>query len=162
MQHGVAGLSWCDLGCRPLTHYPPSTQVGTVAGISDDINEMRVGRDDFMAALEEVHASFGVSEEELGAVVQNGIIHFGGDVEVSFTRFVQSHQCVLFQGDPSKLTSHSSTHFQTILRDGNLFVEQVRNSQRTPLVSVLLHGEIRCSPELFDILAMNTFAYLHP
>lgn len=29
---------------------------------------------------------------------------------------------------------------QSILRDGKLFVEQVRTSQRTPLVSVLLHG----------------------
>lgn len=29
---------------------------------------------------------------------------------------------------------------QTILRDGKLLVEQVRVSQRTPLVSVLIHG----------------------
>lgn len=30
---------------------------------------------------------------------------------------------------------------QTILRDGQLFVEQVRTSTRTPLVSLLFHGE---------------------
>lgn len=29
---------------------------------------------------------------------------------------------------------------QRILGDGQLFIEQVRNSKRTPLVSVLLHG----------------------
>jgi vesicle-fusing ATPase len=29
-----------------------------------------------------------------------------------------------------------------ILEDGRLFVEQVRNSKRTPLVSVLLHGNL--------------------
>ncbi|KAI5455049.1 transport between ER and Golgi ATPase protein [Naganishia albida] len=84
-------------------------KVGTMAGISDDINNMKVSRDDFMHALDEVHPAFGVSEEELQQVVQNGIIHFNNDIE-------------------------------NILRDGSLYVEQVRNSTRTPLVSVLLHG----------------------
>lgn len=32
---------------------------------------------------------------------------------------------------------------QTILKDGKLLVEQVRQSQRTPLVSVLIHGTFR-------------------
>jgi hypothetical protein len=58
-------------------------KVGTMAGISDDINDMKVSRDDFMHALEEVHPAFGVSEEELQQVVQNGIIHFNNDIEVS-------------------------------------------------------------------------------
>lgn len=84
-------------------------KVGSMAGVSEDINNMQITREDFMHALDEVHAAFGVSEEELQTVVQNGIIHYSPDVE-------------------------------TILRDGNLLVEQVRNSQRTPLVSALLHG----------------------
>ncbi|KAJ9118952.1 hypothetical protein QFC24_005918 [Naganishia onofrii] len=84
-------------------------KVGTMAGISDDINSMKVSREDFMHALDEVHPAFGVSEEELQQVVQNGIIHFSNVIE-------------------------------NILRDGSLYVEQVRNSTRTPLVSVLLHG----------------------
>lgn len=71
---------------------------------------MQVSHQDFLMALNEVTPAFGVSEEELSAVVQNGIIHFSSDVENN-------------------------------LRDGGLFVEQVRNSSRTPLVSVLLHGE---------------------
>lgn len=54
-----------------------------MAGISDDINNMKVSRDDFMHALDEVHPAFGVSEEELQQVVQNGIIHFNNDIEVS-------------------------------------------------------------------------------
>jgi len=62
-----------------------------------------------MNALEEVHPAFGVSEEELQQVIQNGIIHFDSIVD-------------------------------EILRSGQLFVEQVRSSTRTPLVSVLLHG----------------------
>lgn len=53
-----------------------------MAGISDDINDMKVSRADFMHALDEVHPAFGVSEEELQQVVQNGIIHFNNDIEV--------------------------------------------------------------------------------
>ncbi|BGP29749.1 transport between ER and Golgi ATPase protein [Rhodotorula toruloides] len=84
-------------------------KVGTLAALSDDIDQMQVVREDFMNALDEVQPAFGVNEEELQAVVQNGIIHF-------------------------------DEHVHSILRDGKLFVDQVRTSQRTPLVSVLLHG----------------------
>ncbi|TRM67910.1 P-loop containing nucleoside triphosphate hydrolase protein [Schizophyllum amplum] len=84
-------------------------KVGTVAGISDDVENLRVNRGDFMQALEEVHPAFGVSEEELAQVIQNGIIHY-------------------------------DTVVDDLLRTGQLFVEQVRTSTRTPLVSILLHG----------------------
>ncbi|BGP18763.1 hypothetical protein JCM10213_004278 [Rhodosporidiobolus nylandii] len=84
-------------------------KVGTLAALSDDIDRMQVCREDFLNALDEVQPAFGVNEEELQAVVQNGIIHF-------------------------------DEHIHSILRDGKLFVEQVRTSERTPLVSVLLHG----------------------
>jgi len=84
-------------------------KVGTVAGISDDIENIKITRADFMNALEEVHAAFGVSEEELQQVVENGIIHFSPEID-------------------------------SILNDGKLFVQQVKKSERTPLVSVLVHG----------------------
>jgi len=84
-------------------------KVGTMAGISDDVENLRVNRDDFLHALDEVHPAFGVSEEELEQVIQNGIIHF----------------------DPA---------VDDLLQSGQLFVEQVRSSTRTPLVSILLHG----------------------
>ncbi|KAF9076917.1 vesicular-fusion protein SEC18 [Rhodocollybia butyracea] len=84
-------------------------KVGTMAGISDDVENLRVNRRDFECALEEVKPAFGVSEEELEAVIQNGIIHFDGIID-------------------------------DILRSGQLFVDQVRSSTRTPLVSILLHG----------------------
>jgi len=58
-------------------------KVGTVAGISDDVDNLKVNMNDFMNALEEVHPAFGVSEEELDQVVQNGIIHFDNSVDVS-------------------------------------------------------------------------------
>jgi len=57
-------------------------KVGTVAGIGDDIENLRVNRSDFLNALDEVHPAFGVSEEELQQVVQNGIIHYDANVNV--------------------------------------------------------------------------------
>lgn len=58
-------------------------KVGTLAAISDDIDQMQVVREDFMNALDEVQPAFGVNEEELQQVVQNGIIHFDSHVHVS-------------------------------------------------------------------------------
>ncbi|TPX30795.1 hypothetical protein SmJEL517_g05720 [Synchytrium microbalum] len=84
-------------------------KVGTLATVSNDYEHMKISREDFMSALEEVHPAFGVSESELQTCVTNGIIKFRVDIE-------------------------------RILGDGKLFVEQVRNSSRTPLVSVLIHG----------------------
>ncbi|KAI9807737.1 MAG: transport between ER and Golgi ATPase protein [Phylliscum demangeonii] len=84
-------------------------KVGTVAGISDDIVNMKVNRDDFGRALDEVKPAFGVSEEELATCVRGGIIHFSG-------------------------------YIRDILDEGRLFVQQVRRSDSTPVVSVLLHG----------------------
>lgn len=54
-----------------------------MAGIADDIENLLVNRTDFMQALDEVHPAFGVSEEELQQVVQNGIIHYDRVVDVS-------------------------------------------------------------------------------
>jgi vesicle-fusing ATPase len=56
-------------------------KVGTVAGVSDDIENMKVNRADFMNALDEVKAAFGVSEEELETAMKNGIIHFSPYIE---------------------------------------------------------------------------------
>ena len=84
-------------------------KVGTVAGVSDDIENMKVNRADFMNALEEVKPAFGVSEEELATAVRGGILRF-------------------------------SPYIDNILQDGQLFVNQVRESASEPLLSVLLHG----------------------
>jgi vesicle-fusing ATPase len=100
-------------------------KVGTTAGISNDVENLRVNRNDFMLALEEVHPAFGVSEEELQGLVQNGIIHYDESVEVRVS--------------PGTLPI-SDNLGQSILQNARLLVEQVRTSTRTPLVSVLLHG----------------------
>ncbi|KIJ56942.1 hypothetical protein M422DRAFT_198294 [Sphaerobolus stellatus SS14] len=84
-------------------------KIGTLAGVSEDVSNLRVKMEDFNNALSEVQPAFGVSEDEINAVVQNGIYHY-------------------------------SEAIQSILHDGALFVEQVRASQRTPRVTILLHG----------------------
>lgn len=56
-------------------------KVGTLAGVADDIDQMKVSRDDFLSALEEVRPAFGVSDEELEQCIQNGIIHYHERVE---------------------------------------------------------------------------------
>ncbi|KND03204.1 AAA family ATPase SEC18 [Spizellomyces punctatus DAOM BR117] len=84
-------------------------KIGATAAVNPDYDKMKVARDDFLLALDEVHPSFGVSETELKQCVTNGIFKFGN-------------------------------HVERILSDGQLFIGQVRNSKRTPLVSVLLHG----------------------
>lgn len=84
-------------------------KVGTLAGISDDVENLRVNRDDFMRALDEIKPAYGVSEEDITDIVKNGIITFDLDI-------------------------------QDILQKGKLFANQVARSDRTPRVSVLLHG----------------------
>jgi vesicle-fusing ATPase len=54
-----------------------------MAGISDDVEKLRVNRNDFMNAFDEVQPAFGVSEEELQRVIQNGIVHFAPHIDVS-------------------------------------------------------------------------------
>ncbi|KAG9324920.1 hypothetical protein KVV02_008482 [Mortierella alpina] len=84
-------------------------KVGTLAGTTGDLENMKIQRADFMGALNEVHAAFGSSDEEFDSCITNGIIHFSAQIE-------------------------------KILREGTLRVEQVQHSERTPLVSLLLHG----------------------
>ncbi|QSL66514.1 hypothetical protein MERGE_000894 [Pneumocystis wakefieldiae] len=84
-------------------------KVGTVAGVSEDVENLKVNRMDFINALKEVKPAFGVNEEELEQSIRNGIIKF-------------------------------SSYIEDILNEGRLFVEQVRKSERTPLISLLLHG----------------------
>ena len=54
---------------------------GTVAALSDDINEMQIHMDDFRRAVGEVHPLFGVSEEDLERSVEGGIIPFSPHIE---------------------------------------------------------------------------------
>ncbi|EME81148.1 uncharacterized protein MYCFIDRAFT_49254 [Pseudocercospora fijiensis CIRAD86] len=54
---------------------------GTVAALSDDINEMQIHMQDFLNALEEVKPLFGVSEDVLADCVEGEIIPYGPQVD---------------------------------------------------------------------------------
>lgn len=56
-------------------------KVGTMAGVSDDVVNMKVKREDFMHALDEVKPAFGVSEEELQNCLHGGIIHYSSYIK---------------------------------------------------------------------------------
>lgn len=83
-----------------------------MAGISDDVENLRVNRGDFMNALEEVHPAFGVSEEELLQVIQNGIIRFDKSVDVSSTFFTSS--------PPTYMNTGTPPHRRTLCRTSSL------------------------------------------
>lgn len=81
-----------------------------MAGISEDVENLRVNMDDFMNALDEVHPAYGVSEEELAQVVQNGIIHYDPIVNVGCFVLVEQDNwsltlftCII--GTPSQRTA---------------------------------------------------------
>lgn len=84
-------------------------KVGTMAGISDDVVNMKVKREDFFHALDEVKPLFGAAEEELEARVEGGIFHF-------------------------------SEYIESIMNSGRRYINQVKTSDKSPLVSVLFHG----------------------
>jgi len=87
-----------------------------MAGISDDVENLRVNRGDFINALEEVHPAFGVSEEELQQVIQNGIIHYNDNVKASnsIILFFSLIPNMLPTGAPSywSIIRGTSSHFK--------------------------------------------------
>lgn len=74
-----------------------------------DLAQLRVTREDFLNALEEVTPAFGVSEEDLKSCVEGGMINFSENVD-------------------------------SILKHGARYVRQVKMSDRSRLVSLLIHG----------------------
>jgi vesicle-fusing ATPase len=56
-------------------------KVGTMAAINPDVEDMKVNRQDFLNALDEVKPLFGVAEEELGKRIRGGIMHFSDFID---------------------------------------------------------------------------------
>ena len=56
-------------------------KVGTMAGVSNDVEDLKVVREDFMSALDEVKSAFGVSEEELESAMRAGILQFSPHID---------------------------------------------------------------------------------
>lgn len=55
-------------------------EVGTMAGVKQDVSNMKVKREDFLHALDEVKPLFGVAEEELDRCISGGIIHYSTEI----------------------------------------------------------------------------------
>lgn len=110
-------------------------QANNLAEINEkDLLQLKVTMDDFQYALGEVKPAFGVAEDEFADCLVNGIVNWGPDVQVE--RHAVSCSLTMLGFTDQHLP------LQRILDDGKLFAEQVRNSQRTPLVSVLLEGTL--------------------
>ena len=88
-------------------------KVGTLASVSEDVNNLQVEMGDFLSAVREITPAFGVTDAEFEGCMLNGILHFSDSVERT-------------------------------LAEGRAFIQQVRNSERSPLVTVLLHGGPGC------------------
>jgi len=56
-------------------------KVGTMAGVSEDVEHMTVNRNDFAHAFDDVKPAFGVSEDELQGCLTGGIIHFNASID---------------------------------------------------------------------------------
>lgn len=85
------------------------TKVGTMAGIKDDIQDMKISRQDFLNGLDEIQPAFGVSEASLQECLSGGMIHYSPTVD-------------------------------SILHQGNGYVEQMRHQSRQSIFSVLFYG----------------------
>ncbi|TPX40620.1 hypothetical protein SeMB42_g05915 [Synchytrium endobioticum] len=75
-------------------------QVGSLATVSKDYENMKIKRDDFINALGEVHPTFGISESELQSCVRNGIIKFNPEIE----RILRRGELLVEQVQTSSLT----------------------------------------------------------
>jgi len=83
-----------------------------------DPSKIKVLKEDFFSALQDVKPAFGVPEEALESYMSNGIISYG-------------HQ------------------FTDLFEKCKLFINQVNNSSKTPLISILLSGRAGCGKSAF-------------
>lgn len=85
LAHLTKNFSGAELGglVKSATSFAFNRHVvgGTMAKVDNNIEKMKVNRQDFMEALNEVKPAFGVSEEELETAIQDGIMHFSAHVE---------------------------------------------------------------------------------
>jgi vesicle-fusing ATPase len=75
-----------------------------------DPSKIKVLKEDFFSALQDIKPAFGVPEESLQTYISNGIINY-------------------------------SSFFNELYDSARLFINQVNNSSKTPMISILLHGK---------------------
>jgi len=74
-----------------------------------DPSKIKVVKEDFMEALQDVRPAFGVPEDTLESYMSNGIIPYNKE-------------------------------FNELFEQGKLFIQQVQNSTKSPVISVLISG----------------------
>lgn len=57
------------------------TEVGQMAKVKDNLDDIMIRRDDFMKALEEIKPAFGTSVDGLMNAMPNGIFHFSPNID---------------------------------------------------------------------------------
>lgn len=96
-------------------------KVGTMAGVSEDVSNMKVNREDFLNALSEVKPAFGVSDEELDEAIMYGILHFSPLIQTIISNgmtYVENvrqaerlkRMSVLFHGPPGSGKTALAAH----------------------------------------------------
>lgn len=96
-------------------------KVGTMAGVSEDVTNMKVNREDFLNAMSEVKPAFGVSDEELEDAIVYGILHYSPLVQTIISNgltYVENvrqaerlkHMSVLFHGPPGSGKTALAAH----------------------------------------------------
>ncbi|KAF5003935.1 hypothetical protein FDECE_9556 [Fusarium decemcellulare] len=64
------------------------TEVGNLANVKQDVTSMRVKHEDFLFALTEVKAAFGVSEEAIEQSISRGIIRYTPQVDATIQKIM--------------------------------------------------------------------------
>ena len=104
---------------------------GTMAGIRDDVDQMRINQTDFIHALDEVKPLFGVAEEELGKCIYGGIIHYSPSIK----RILKEGQLYVGQVRQASLPGTVAAKQQPLSN-----APEPISPDLTPLLSVLLYG----------------------
>lgn len=122
-----------------------------MAGISNDVEDLRVNRNDFMNAFDEVQPAFGVSEEELQQVIQNGIIYFAPHVDVRIVPL----------GTERDLTSNRSCSTPENCLLSKFECRQERRSSAFSCTDLLVPGRLHWQPpSLLPLGILSSNSYL--
>lgn len=96
-------------------------QVGTLATVNSNVADLQVSKEDFMNALNEVHAAYGVSSADLELILENGFIEYNANVSNTLAdsrlllQQVEHNEgshliSVLYHGPPSTGKSSLAAH----------------------------------------------------